>query len=180
MIKKYLRSYFTAIALCVAAGSVNAVPIEYEITFSGTTAPSGTGSFSWDESTSLFSEFSLVFDGGHTGIVDANSISSPEILAEILFLQDLSPSTSCDQIGPACGHGGFNITSSSIDYLTFFSESDNSQTYQLWANGNTYTVGFFSITQASVPEPTSIAIFTIGLIGLGLSKKAINARKFQL
>ncbi len=89
--KKYFKNYFTAIALCVAAGSVNAVPIEYEITFSGTTAPSGTGSFNWDETTSLFSEFSLIFDGGYTGIVETNTISSPEILAEILFLQDFSP-----------------------------------------------------------------------------------------
>lgn len=65
----------TLLGLLVGPFTANAIPIKYDVTFSGSVGPNGVGSFFYDDSTQLMTNFNWAF-ANETGGLSDNLLSA--------------------------------------------------------------------------------------------------------
>lgn len=174
--KKIVSSIFILFASLMTS-NVFAVPMQYQINFSGAVA--GTGSFVWDYDTQLMSNMSWNI-GSYAGGVDESTYSwgaevfggtQSQFLFEIMTLEDVHPVACSETSG--CGVLISN-TYGDFDTAYFQVTSDNLRRYSFMIGEQFAASGLFStslVGPASVPAPTSLALLGLGLIGFSFARR---------
>ena len=169
-----------ALAAATLAGGANAVPVDYSVVYTSSSAgQSGTGSFSFDSDTSAFSSFSWDLASG-TDMLMANNWRASifggtmgRFLFEILTGEDVHPAA-CTA-NSRCTFSSANITSNLLTSIEFRTLATGMTEY-LFRNGSTLlfngtlSVNRVQIAQA-VSEPFTLGLLGIGLLGIGLRRR---------
>lgn len=195
--KKYCQKLLLVAVFCVGSFSAHGTPILYDITFGASDpVPSGgTGSFLWDDSQKLISDFVWDFGAGNTGGYDTSAFDWGEVvfgpgstastyLFEILTGQDVDPTTSC----PSCGFGreAFGAIAERMSFRNIGGALPRQ--YQIFRadldpldQGN---IGSYSVSvsanqpSADVPEPAMGWLFAIATAYIyGLRRKTPVSKK---
>ena len=182
---KINKTLLPLVAAAVLAGplTAQAVPVTYDITFGGNAADpnGGIGSFVWDDSTHALSNVVWDFGTGPLGSGGINDAmigwSAPvfggtlaEFVAEIL-LKDagLHPAQCADLLGSCSASLG---AVGDLRYMQFDISIFGVQSYTVDPGSGPIQGLFTTAARAtSVPEPSTLALFGLGLIGLGLARR---------
>jgi hypothetical protein len=179
------------------SGISYAAPVQYSLSFLGSTeapgtGPLGTGGFLYDSTTQSITGFNWNFGAGASGsILDSywQTSSSSFLRANILFNTSSDPNTTGFSAPPSYigGVTGFaendalfcwGLGSTSCDMTNPLDSTPSYKFVDELVNPNTgqpenviYT-GYLNIAPAiTVPEPTSIVLLGIALVGLGVSRR---------
>jgi hypothetical protein len=167
-----------AVAASFATPAAHAIPMDYTVSYSGSSVgPGFNGSFSWDSTTSAFTNFnwnlsaipdslsannwrSLIF-GGTMG----------QFLFEILTGEDVHPST-CSATS-RCTFTSAKVTSGLVNSVEFRTLGTGVTEYS-FRNGSTILYsGTLSVSHVVllVSEPFTLLLMGAGLLALALSRR---------
>jgi hypothetical protein len=168
------KTFFGMVVAVALAGSMaaNAVPVSYDLTYTATLGPNGTGSFLFDNDVGTVTNFVWDF-GGITGGI-SNSVwnfpvfgdTNGRFLFEILSLTDVHPE---DCVNNACSAGAsINIGAGPGGGTWFNVGSFLNQYYFSDPLGTIVAQGNVGLVR-SVPEPRTLWLLAVGLLGVGLT-----------
>src|SRR5574343_1571339 len=185
---KFLKALFFSMTMAFSGISFSA-PVQYSVSFMGSTVatgtgPLGTGGFLYDSTTQSITGFNWNFGGGVSGsILDSYWLTSSFLRANILFNTRSDPTSTGFSAPPSFVGGvtGFAEDSALFCWGTLSGSCgmpnplDSTPSYRFaddLVNPNSgqpesviYS-GYFSLTPTQgVPEPTSVVLLGIALLG---------------
>ncbi|MFE8073290.1 PEP-CTERM sorting domain-containing protein [Marinobacteraceae bacterium S3BR75-40.1] len=159
--------------LLLFTGTVNAAAIRYDMVFEATEGPDGEGSFVFDESSGDISDFSWTFDGGFTGGLldssfygDISGDTEGRFVLEFLTGLDVHASD-CASGGCGLALGYYGDLPGESPLFHFGRITGASTAYYGFGDGGEGAI-YTEQALATVPEPTSLGLMLIGLLGAGL------------
>lgn len=181
-----MRKLTTTLLLSLLLGSPwvsHAALISYELTFGPAgSVDGGSGSFVWDDSSQLISDFTWNFSAGLPSGANpdwsqsASGGTLSQYLFEILTGNDVSPAN-CNQLGTNCTQQF--LESSGLtglfpsDEMTFILDEENTMSYFLrHQTAGSVTGSLSTRSTEAVPLPTTLALLGIGLLGSGFFRRA--------
>ena len=178
-----------AVSLLGASGLAQAIPISYDMTFQADTGPNGIGSFIYDAEAARLSNFNWNFaDGAYVGRLtydyeNLDILGGPiaAFVFELLSGLDIHPANCTSACGMTPGYitgagalGAANvtfvrdITSSSARYY-FFNRLPSDP--PRWIPRDPLAFGLLSIKASSVPEPATLGLLSLGLVGVVIRRR---------
>ena len=160
-----------AASLLSAPMLAGAVPIQYDVTYTATTGPSGAGSFMFDIDDNKMSGFQWDFGGvvgsfpdfGLNNPLPPNGATFGQFIFEMITHIDVQPAFNCTF---SCSF------SSTAPARTFILRAGSSPTTYELQQGALFSTGFVTFTTASVPEPATLGLLVLGLLAAGARRRA--------
>lgn len=177
---KLLAKTMLVMSLAFVASNANAVPILYNTNFSATVGPNGTGSFKFDNTTGVLSDFTWDFGDGIVGGIQDQGPSlvfgdtRGRWLFEILTEIDTHSGKDCTNdcglhvgvIGSAPASAtniGFSGEGNTADYIFHYGLVGNPDPNHVQG----------VVTVSAVPVPATIVLFSLGLVCIGLFRRSL-------
>lgn len=163
-----MRRWILLCLLACAPASSFAVPVSYDLTFTATEGPSGTGGFDWDAATLTMTALSWDFGGGRTGgMLDvslANALSSGATLGQLLF--ELITGNDLSIVSNNIGNVSITQPLTSFPRFTTFIRGGE-YSFRTDANLTASAGGIAALASTppptNVPEPATLALLLTGL-----------------
>lgn len=156
---------FVSVIVLFAPLAAQAIPIDYSVIYTADAGggPDGAGSFTYDADTLTLSSLLWSFDDGLSGAYAASPGPFDDFLARVL-------------IGTCLGCGSLRPSTSDFDTAYWQTSLAGISTYLFTTPSEATYFGTFSTsTVSTVPEPGTLALFGIGLLGLGAARRRKKA-----
>lgn len=154
------------------SGYTPAATTDYLITFSATQGPSGTGTFTYDDTPGAedMSDISVQFGASYAGLIQTVDHPFEPTDVDTFLFQILS--------GPQDQSRFIAFSDSELVGFEFFSFTDDvinpPPTYEFWAPGSTSVTGAGTLAISAIPIPAALPLFfsALGLLSfVGIRRK---------
>lgn len=170
---------FLAICYCLLfVGTANAIPVQWNlnnIAFDDGT--SVTGSYFYDADLNAWSDWDITVENGslsaftYTNLNSQTNGANQSALGFLYVDNAFSRYINFNFLGEMTNLGGtidLELASGFTNFQTGSWECDNCSTYRWITSG--------SVSSNSVPEPSIIMLLSLGLVGIGISRKKRSAK----
>ena len=180
-------TYLALVAVLLSPMAANADLIGYDVTYDANVGPDGTGTFIFDTVLGAITDFVWDFGSGTVGGISGAILGTTDVFGdtrgrfvfEILSETDVHSGVDCINVGCSAGQGLYGLAPFGATYFRIIgSPSVGFSDYVFWDDAQTQTTlasGYMSISTASVPEPGTLALFGIGLLGMAASRRRKKA-----
>jgi hypothetical protein len=159
--------------LLAAPMMASATPVQYDLTFDPVSGPSGIGSFVFDEDNGAMGGFNWNFNGIVGGISDAAFNFNPfgDTLGRFVFelLSHVDVHSGVDCVNGSCGYSESQLIGDAPFGASSFGLGNvlAVNTYEFQQGTAILASGSVAVAPSSVPEPATLGLFGLGMLGLG-------------